>query len=281
MTMSFGEPFGDRLATVIDARGRLCVGIDPHAALLDAWGLDDDVTGLERFARTVVEAIAETVPVVKPQSAFFERHGSRGIAVLEQVIADAQSAGACVIVDAKRGDVGSTMAAYADAYLDPTSSLCGDAVTASPYLGFGSLQPMIDMALSNGTGIFVLAVTSNPEGAEVQAAVDGSGRSVAGVVLDHARGCNTGAKRWGSVGCVVGATISPSTETLQVNGPLLAPGMGAQGGRPADLLRVFGPALPDVLPAVSRSVLASGPNPVALHASVCRTIDDVQQVFRA
>lgn len=272
-------PFGERLAAATDARGRLCVGIDPHASLLRDWGLDDNPAGLERFARTAVEAVAGVAAVIKPQSAFFERHGSRGVAVLEQVIADARSAGAMVLVDAKRGDIGSTMAAYADAYLDPSSPLCGDAVTASPYLGFGSIQPMIDLALKHGTGVFVLALTSNPEGAEVQLAAEASGRTVAGSVLDRVRDLNAGSSRWGSFGCVVGATIEPTTENLVVHGPLLAPGVGAQGGRPEDLAAVFGPALPDVLPAVSRSVLAAGPDPGTLTEAARRTVDDVNRVF--
>lgn len=275
------KPFGERLAAVADARGQVCIGIDPHASLLTAWGLDDSVEGLERFARTAVDAVADLAAVVKPQSAFFERHGARGIAVLEQVIADARSAGAIVLVDAKRGDIGSTMAAYADAYLDPTSPLCGDAVTASPYLGFGSLRPMVDLALAHGTGVFVLALTSNPDGAEVQRASDESGRTVAGVVLDHVRDLNAGAKRWGSFGCVVGATIDPTEENLQVNGPILAPGVGAQGGRPEDLPQVFGAALPDVVPAVSRSVLAAGPERGSLRDAARRTVDDIRRVLGA
>ena len=114
-------PFGTRLADAIETRGRFCVGIDPHAALLHHWGLDDDVAGLERFALTVVEAVAPVVGVVKPQSAFYERFGSKGIAVLERVIADSRAAGALVLLDVKRGDIGSTSQAYADAYLDPAS----------------------------------------------------------------------------------------------------------------------------------------------------------------
>ena len=137
-------PFGTRFAQAIEERGRFCVGIDPHAALLLEWGLADDVASLERFALTVVEAVAPVVSVVKPQSAFYERFGSRGVAVLERVIAESRSAGALVLLDVKRGDIGSTSQAYADAYLDPSSPLASDAITASPYLGFGSLDPMVE-----------------------------------------------------------------------------------------------------------------------------------------
>src|SRR4051795_3747271 len=119
--MTAMETFGRRLTDAIEKRGPLCVGIDPHPALLTRWGLTDDVAGLERFARTVVEALADRVAVVKPQSAFFERFGSRGIGILESTIRQSREAGALVLLDVKRGDIGSTMAAYADAYLDPSS----------------------------------------------------------------------------------------------------------------------------------------------------------------
>ncbi|MEV0840716.1 orotidine-5'-phosphate decarboxylase [Actinocatenispora sera] len=261
--------FAARLAEAGATRPGLCVGIDPHPGLLSAWGLSDDAAGLDRFARTVVEALADRVAVLKPQSAFFERHGSRGVAVLETVIAEARSAGALVLVDAKRGDIGSTVAAYADAYLDPASPLAGDAVTASPYLGFGSLEPMFELAARHGKGVFVLALTSNPEGAAVQRAVAADGRTVAGTILDELAARNAGATPFGSLGAVVGATAAGGIghDLAKVNGPLLAPGLGAQGGRPEDLTDLFGSALPLVLPAYSREILQTGPSVDALRAS--------------
>jgi orotidine-5'-phosphate decarboxylase len=267
-------PFGTRLVEAMSTRGRLCVGIDPHAGLLRQWGLDDDVAGLERFALTVVEAVAPVVSVVKPQSAFFERFGSRGIAVLERVVAESRAAGALVLLDVKRGDIGSTSQAYADAYLDPSSPLASDAITASPYLGFGSLDPMVDTARRHGAGVFVLALTSNKEGPEVQHARAGD-RSVAGVVLDHLRELNAGAAPLGDFGAVVGATIGDTAEELDINGPILAPGYGAQGGTVADLRRIFGTAARHVLPSSSREVLAAGPDPVALREAAQRGNDAV------
>jgi len=162
--------FGARLHDLMHARGPLCAGIDPHAGLLREWGLTDDLAGLERFALSAADALAPRVAVVKPQSAFYERFGSRGIAVLERLIGVCRDAGALVLLDVKRGDIGSTSQAYADAYLDPSSSLAVDAVTASPYLGFGSLTPMVETAQKHDAGLFVLALTSNPEGPEVQEA---------------------------------------------------------------------------------------------------------------
>ncbi|WP_326600135.1 orotidine-5'-phosphate decarboxylase [Streptomyces sp. NBC_01803] len=264
------EPFGARLRRAMDEHGPLCVGIDPHPALLTEWGLGDDVGGLERFAMTVVEALAGRVAALKPQSAFFERFGSRGVAVLERAVADARSAGTLVVMDVKRGDIGSTMAAYAGAYLDKGAPLFSDAVTLSPYLGFGSLRPALDLARANGAGVFVLALTSNPEGAEVQRAVTAGGTPVAQVVLDRLAAENAGAEPLGSFGAVVGATLAEAGADLDINGPLLAPGLGAQGATAADLPRVFGDAVGNVLPAVSRGVLRHGPTAAALRAAAAR-----------
>lgn len=272
--------FGARLHAAIADRGPFCVGIDPHAALLAEWGLADDVAGLERFALTAVEAVAPYVSVVKPQSAFYERFGSRGVAVLERVIAESRAAGALVLLDVKRGDIGSTSQAYADAYLDPASPLASDAITVSPFLGFGSLDPVVDTARRHDAGVFVLALTSNKEGPEVQharvAQVEGEGvGTVAGRMLDHLRRLNADAEPLGSFGAVVGATIGATEEDLAFNGPILAPGFGAQGGTVADVRRLFGAAAA-VLPSSSREVLRLGPDPVAMRDLVLRTNEELR-----
>lgn len=261
--------FGARLSKAISEHGPLCVGIDPHPGLLASWGLSQDAAGLERFALTCVEAFGGRVAVVKPQSAFFEAHGSRGVAVLERVIADLRDSGTLVLVDAKRGDIGSTMAAYAAAYLTEGSPLAGDAVTVSPYLGFGSLDPALEAAATSGRGLFVLALTSNPEGASVQRAVGPGGRSVAQSVVDAAARANAGAEPFGDVGLVVGATLDElDVDLSDLRGPILAPGFGAQGATVADLRALFGPDLRGVLPTSSRDVLRHGPGAASLRSAV-------------
>ena len=267
--------FGRRLHDALRRRGQLCAGIDPHGSLLHDWGLNDDANGLEAFALSVVDAVAPLVSVVKPQSAFYERFGSRGIAVLERVIAESRSAGALVLLDVKRGDIGSTSQAYADAYLDQSSPLAADAVTASPFLGFGSLMPMIDTARKHDAGVFVLALTSNKEGPEVQHARAPDDRIVGGRVLDELRALNHGAEPLGSFGAVVGATIGDTGESFEINGPLLAPGYGAQGGTVADLRRIFGPAAGAVLASTSRHLLQLGPDRKALADGVRRATDEL------
>jgi orotidine-5'-phosphate decarboxylase len=281
--------FGERLADAVAARGPLCVGIDPHVSLLEKWGLTDDADGLARFTDAVVDALAGTVAVLKPQLAFYERHGSRGLAALEDGVAQAREAGALVLLDAKRGDIGSTMDAYGD-YLRRDHPLAVDAMTVSPYLGPGSLQPAVDTARLHGGGLFVLARTSNPDAGTLQHARVGE-RSVAQVVVDTVRGWNTpgwvvgdplpdiGAVRdvasrfkptTGSFGVVVGATLPELDVDLDgLGGPILAPGLGAQGGSVADLRRLFG-ADRAVVPTVSRDVLAAGPDAAALRAAADR-----------
>lgn len=260
--------FGDRLSEVVAERGRLCVGIDPHPGLLDAWQLPHSAEGLERFAATCVEAFGDIVAVVKPQVAFFEAYGSKGFAVLERTLADLKDAGALTIADAKRGDIGSTMAAYAEAWLSDGSPLAADALTVSPYLGFGALDPAVSLALENGRGLFVLAATSNPEGASVQKATV-SGESLAQTMVNQAAAINarqidTGAKA-GSIGVVVGATLDDAPVLSDLRGPILMPGVGAQGGTPADVDRLAGESRALALPNISRAILSAGPDVVALR----------------
>ena len=282
MTASFGA----RLRVAMDELGPLCAGIDPHPALLAHWGLDESVQGLETFAMTCVEALAGTVAVVKPQSAFFERFGSAGVAVLERTLAGLREAGTLALLDVKRGDIGSTMAAYARAYLSPDSPLRSDAITVSPFLGFESLRPALDLARENGRGLFLLALTSNPEGAQVQHATT-DGRSVAGSIVDGVTAQNAvdaGVGVLGSVGMVVGATVGAAVQDLGLdlaaaNAPLLAPGVGAQGGTAAGLRTIFGAALPNVLASSSREVLSAGPDVAALRACARRTAHQLRVIL--
>jgi orotidine-5'-phosphate decarboxylase len=266
--------FGERLVAAVGKHGTLCVGIDPHPSLLDEWGLADDADGLERFAAVCVRALAGHVALVKPQSAFFERHGARGIALLERLLAAFDATPTLTILDVKRGDIGSTMGGYADAYLAAGAPLGADAVTLSPYLGFGSLAPALDAAEAAGRGVIVLARTSNPEGADVQLA-EARGRSVAQAIVDGAAAANEGASPLGSVGVVVGATIDHGLDLTALNGPVLAPGLGAQGAGPADIRARFASVNGLVLPAASRSVLKAGPNAAALRAAAEKLRDEL------
>jgi orotidine-5'-phosphate decarboxylase len=268
--------FGERLAEVVVAHGTLCAGIDPHPGLLTEWELTDDADGLESFAAACVEAFAGHVGVVKPQSAFFERHGSAGIAVLEQLLEAFAETSTLVILDVKRGDIGSTMDGYADAYLAEKAPLGADAVTLSPYLGFGSLAPGFAAAAEAGRGVFVLARTSNPEGGDVQLAT-ADGRTVAQAIVDAAGERNAGSDPLGDVGVVVGATHDHGLDLSRLHGAVLAPGLGAQGAGPADLAARFAGLDGIVLGAASRSVLKAGPEPAELRAAALRLRDELSR----
>nr|WP_270451044.1 orotidine-5'-phosphate decarboxylase [Kocuria marina] len=328
MAESARVPFGARLERAMTVAGPLCVGIDPHPSLLDAWGLPATAQGLERFALGVMEAAAERCAAVKPQVALFEAYGSAGFAVLERVLRESREAGLLSIADAKRGDIGSTMAAYASAWLSDDSPLAADAVTLSPYLGFESLRPALDLARETGRGTFVLALTSNPEGASVQHV--GGTESVAGSVLaaiarenataqprsgttssspggstapsDGAAaaavrgvtGTNTAAgdnrdeivtspseATLGSCGAVIGATVGEALASLDIdlstlNGPILAPGYGAQGADAAAVATVFEHVRPTVLANSSRGVLRHGPDVPALRDAIDRSIEELR-----
>jgi len=267
--------FGVRLRAALDARGPLCVGIDPHAALLEQWGLPQDAEGLRSFGLAVVEAAAGRAGVVKPQVAFFERFGSKGFAALEDVIASARSAGLLVLADAKRGDIGSTMAGYASAWLEPGAPLESDAVTVSPYLGPESLRETITTAVRAGKGVFVLAATSNPEAAALQTArtVDvaaADDQTVAQRVVRDVTWANGSVAfdgGLGPVGLVIGATVELAEAGLDERAlagtPILAPGFGAQGAVSEDLVSRFGAVAGQVLASESRSILAAGPERIA------------------
>lgn len=267
--------FGARVRAALDAYGPLCVGIDPHASLVAEWGMDASAAGVREFGLRVVEAAAGRVGVVKPQVAFFERYGSAGFAALEDVLRAAREAGLVVIADAKRGDIGSTMDGYAEAWLTAGSPLEADAVTLSPYLGADSLRATLTTAIRHGKGAFVLAATSNPEAFALQSAqvVDVTapdGQTVAERVARDIAWVNGSAAftdGLGPIGLVVGATVDRDVIGLSDDAlrgaPILAPGFGAQGAEPHDLARLFGPVAGNVIASESRSILSAGPAALA------------------
>ena len=257
--------FGSRLSAVFQQSGRLCVGIDPHEELLDKWGLEDTAQSLDTFGRRVVDACESRVGIIKPQVAFYERHGSAGFAALERLAAYASEAKLLVIMDAKRGDIGSTMNGYFDAWLGKNAPFAADALTVSPYLGFDSLLPTLSLAHERGKGVFVLAATSNPEAAALQTA-SVNGVSLANSIwhsLDRTNRAVDG-DLLGSFGAVIGATLNFANFGLELGDapttPILAPGFGAQGALLAQAKQIFGEASSRTIATVSRSVLNSGPH---------------------
>lgn len=282
-------PFGERLEAVFAAYGKLCVGIDPHAGLLEQWGLPDSAEGVREFGLRVVDAAAGRTGIVKPQVAFFERHGAVGYAVLERIMAEARDAGLLVIADVKRGDIGTSVEAYGQAWLRQGSSLEADAMTISAYQGLGSIEGVLTYAEGAGKGLFVLAATSNPEAAAIQRAVlqqsSRAGNTVAQAITSGVIAWNHGRadaanRPLGSVGVVLGATIDLRTSGIDLDTdppkpglPVLAPGFGHQGGELSDLRAIYGSLAAGVIVSESRSLLGVGPD--ALAEAITRRVDEV------
>jgi orotidine-5'-phosphate decarboxylase len=261
------DPFAVRFAEAREKYGPLALGADPHGPLLARWGLSDDADGLERFTDIVLAAADGTVGLIKPQSAFYERHGWRGIRALTRLAETARGEGILVILDVKRGDVGTTNDAYAQAYLGPGAAVEADAVTVHPYLGLGAMEAFTDRASQSGSCLLVVTRSTNPEGRAVQAARGADGSSVEQRLLDDIGTLNArlAPGRIGPVGAVIGpARVDPPLDLAAANALFLAPGVGAQGATPDDVALTFA-ACPDrVIPSVSRSLLAAGPDPAAL-----------------
>lgn len=269
------EPFGRRLRVVMASHGQLCVGIDPHPHLLDEWGMPDTAAGVREFGIRVVEAAAGRVGIVKPQVAFFERHGSAGYAALETVLRRAREASLLVIADVKRGDLGTSVDAYGQAWLEPGSPLESDAMTVSAYQGVGSLTGLFTQARTAGKGAFVLTATSNPEALALQTARieegEHSGKSVTAGIVEEVMAINEQeGEPLGSVGIVLGATVFASDYGVSIEElsgrtatPVLAPGFGFQGATFTQLRERYGSATPNVVATTSRAVLSSGPHGIS------------------
>ncbi len=263
--------FSNRLGAEFAAKRHLCAGIDPSASVLSAWGLPDSAGGAEALGRAVVEASSGVAACVKPQIAYFERFGSAGFAALERVLADARAAGTLVIADVKRGDIGTSFTAYAEAWLTPGSPLEADAMTVAAYQGFGSLSGAFDLVRAHGKGLFVLAATSNPEARAVQTAVREDGRTVAQSIVEDALAFeNPSDRHVNSVGVVLGATLRLGDYGIDIDAPpatpalpVLAPGFGAQGARVEEAERIFGGLGWALLANESRSILAGGASGLA------------------
>ena len=273
--------FGERLDTAFDSFGHVCLGIDAHSYLLGEWGLPDTAEGARAFGLRAVEAAAGVVGIVKPQIAFFERHGSAGYAALEEVLRLARSAGLVVIADVKRGDIGSTIDAYGEAWLTPGSPLEVDAMTLVAYQGVGSIAGPLRLALEHGKGAFVLAATSNIEAYPLQSAQLQTGANhrmtVAAGIVAEVDVLNQG-EGLGSVGVVIGATVDFADygidPGLLASTPILAPGFGEQGAVLNRLPALYGTASANVIANLGRSVLKQGPD--GLRPALQREADELR-----
>ena len=261
MFSAMATNFGDRLAEAVERkRTQLIVGLDPRPDLLPVEVRGD----VERFCNGIIDAVAPHAVAVKPQLAFFEALGVEGLEAFEAVCAYARSAGLLVILDGKRGDIGSTARAYAAAYLQPRSEggePLGDALTVNPYLGRDSVEPYLAACRRHGRGVFCVVKTSNAGGAEVQDLALSDGRLVwqhVALMVAEWGSELVGDRGLSSVGAVVGATHPRAVgeaRRLLPRAVLLLPGVGAQGATPADVARAFTSGPASALVNVSRTVL--------------------------
>jgi orotidine-5'-phosphate decarboxylase len=278
------DAFANRFASVRSALGPLVWGLDPSGALLDEWGIGDSADGLDRFTDLVLEAAAGTVGLVKAQSAFFERHGWRGIRTLQRLLTDARSAGLLTILDAKRGDVGTTNDAYAEAFLGAGAPLEADAVTVHPYLGLAAMGSFVARAHAAGSCLLVVTRSSNPEGRAIQAARGGSGSRVEAMLLRDIGRLNAtlAPGTLGPIGAVIGPThMTPELDLVGAHGLFLAPGVGVQGATCADVAQVFASCPERVMPSASRSLLATGPDPSHLRDVAAALADEFRTALGA
>ncbi len=255
--------FADRLASARAGYGPLCVGLDPSTNQLQRWGLADSPEGLKMFSELCVSQLIGRVGIAKPQVAYFERFGPAGLAILKSLISELQAVGILVIADAKRGDIGSTMSGYMQAWLGE-DEFSAEALTAHSYLGMDVLQEsLMSLSWPKSKGVFALCATSNPEGYVLQSAVTSRGETVAKYVLQQAE---LASDRNGlSLGVVIGSTLRLEDYGLgeyldrPASVPILAPGFGEQGARLEDIQIIFGASAPQVIPTLSRSLLGEEP----------------------
>lgn len=231
--------FASRLIDGTRKFGPLCVGIDPHPGMIPEMFGGDTPEGVWKWSQAIVEAAAGKVAVVKPQVSLFERHGPEGMAALQAAAKAARAAGLIVLMDAKRGDIGTTAEGYAQAYLSPGAPFEGDALTVNPYMGLDTLEPYAKLAKAHGKGVIVLVRTSNPGAADFQS------RIMAGAPLyvrvAEALGPLTERLMspcgWSSLMMVIGATAPEEARAVRALAPkalFLVPGYGAQGAGAAE-----------------------------------------------
>lgn len=273
------DPFAKRFQTLAKQRSPFCLGIDPTKELLLKWDLRDDATGLRHMCDNIIEAAGNRLALVKPQAAYFERFGVEGMAVLKALIEAFRAQGSLVLLDVKRGDIGSTSLAYAESYLGEGSAYQCDAMTALAYMGFGALEGMVQHAAKVGAGLFIVVRSSNREGDLLQnAIISSSGLTVANHLANEITACNQhySGDAIGLVGAVMGATLLHAQDTLAHlgNSLLLCPGIGYQGATIADLLTRYKGAENRLIPTSSRGVLASGPDTRALRAAIEQHCDE-------
>ena len=266
--------YHEKLQNAFQNYSPLCLGVDPSKQLMKSWNLPFNRKGLRVFCDHVLESSIDSVGILKPQSAFFEQFGPDGAYELQRFIVKAKELEKVVILDCKRGDIGSTMDAYINSYIAPDSPFPADAITVHPYLGFDAIATAMDRADTHNVGIFIVLRSSNPEAGLLQKAHLDDGRTMTDYLIDQIVQFNRQSGHpVGPVGAVVGATLGEEASRLSeklFNAPILAPGLGAQGATIGDINRIFATARSRVIPASSRGILRFGPSVADMKKELLR-----------
>lgn len=278
MSGSFAQRFGE----VRERTSALVWGADPAGGLLEQWGVGDTPDGLERFVDVVMEASVGAVGLIKPQAAFYERHGWRGIRSLTRLVQEARDQGLLVVLDAKRGDVGSTNEAYAEAYLGKGAPIEVDALTVHPYLGFEAMDAFVTRAAQSSACLLVVTRSTNPEGRLIQDSAADDGMTVEARLLEAIGSTNAALTDHdpGPIGAVVGVARNQAPlDYLGARGLFLVPGVGAQGTTPDVVAECFSSCKDRVMPSASRSLLRAGPSPARLREDLLRLGDEFRRLL--
>ncbi|MCI1936425.1 MAG: orotidine-5'-phosphate decarboxylase [Bifidobacteriaceae bacterium] len=304
-TTAAGIPFGERLRSVVAHYGPLCVGIHPDEEILAAWGYEVSPDSLERFSMRMLQASLGKVGIVEFPSAFFERFGSPGIAVMERILYAAKKGGFVTILDTSRGGSASSLASFIDVYLEDSSPLAADAVTILPYFGFDSIRPFLRAAVERDRGVFIASIGVSPSAVHLHSAVRQSGvhagETVAeGIIREAARFNDTtlmekGVEEGiGSIGLSIGTAVDAQMyeevshfPLTSYNGPILSSSYEWDGDRAKSLASLLGHGKDDtghtahdgtVVVSVSHSLSTAGPDLKALHDTIESTQNEVRSV---
>lgn len=288
--MSLPNNYPQRIQSTIKQKTGLCVGFDPSSAVLASWGLPDTLEGLTVFTERLADVCLQLdVGFVKPQSAFYERFGWEGIKLLTTINTALRRAGIISLLDCKRGDIGSTAAAYADAYLATSDMSKYDAITVNPFLGYDTHQPFIDKLRAESVGIFIVVRSSNAGGDDIQTAQRHGGTTaenqsvalwLAGRIQQDNVAC-FGEGKQGAIGAVVGATLPDPTPLLEAmpSAFFLCPGIGAQGATFASVSKTVGHYVSQCIFPISRGISLGNPDKSQLLSAIKHYRNELEAIY--
>lgn len=266
--------FSEKLNKKKHEKSLFCVGLDPSKENLLHWNLFPTATGAQEFCKKILDVALNEVNIFKPQYAFFEQFGIKGLEILSNVISTIRDNGGVCILDCKKSDIGSTMKAYGMASIEAGGDFQSDAITVTPYLGFNALKPVFLQAQSTGAAVFIVVRSSNPEGQDIQTAKMNDDRTVSEALAECIQSENSKADKQKTIGAVVGATLNPEDPNnhrlinkLQDTW-ILAPGIGAQGASVSSIKTLFKSQSKNVIPSTSRSLYAQGSETSALQKCI-------------